>query len=349
MKKYYNIHNLLTFSIEGDEKRIEHLCKQCEYFLVDRIDNEEDIKIYIGQFKNITETSAEYVCVNRKYCVGENVVYAEDMYKTASWKMQIEGLDAKQTKFYFDGNGWTKYILHKSFVEALIRYKLNAKGYFMVHSSSVSINGKGVIFPASPEAGKTSTMLNYLNMNQKFMSDDFSLFGNGMAYAYPTPITLHSHNLKRHTFLGDILSAKEKREIWWRTLVLKLTFGLGDISYKVDIWTKKGMEVAASVPLAGCFFLTKYSGNVVKVKEITKKEMVEKLMVVNYYETVLFEGYLKAYYYKNFPSRNEEFWNKMRENIAQNLNEESYYEIYLPKRYSINEFMEVKNLLEKLI
>lgn len=349
LKKYYSVHGLITFSIEGNAKAVEHLCRQCEYFISSTPIDNVDIEIHIGAFKSIVDKKGKYSIVNRKYYVGDNIVFAEDMYKTARWRLQIENLDAEQTKFYFDGNDWTKYILHKSFVEVLLRYKLNQKGYLMVHSSSIAIDGKGVVFPASPEAGKTSTMLNYLELGQDFMSDDFSLVGKGCVYAYPTPITLHSHNLKRHPFLDKALDKKDKEQIFLRTLVLKATLGMGDISYKVDIWNKlKDVKVADSAPLAQMILLTKSSGSKVKVKKITRQRLAERLMIVNYYETVLFDGYLKAYYYSNLVDEKTDFWKQMKLNINNILNEDNYYELRLPQVYSSREFGDVADIIKNI-
>lgn len=346
VKRYYNVHNLISFSVEGNVKAVEHLCGQCEYFASDRVIDDVDLMISIGSFESIVDKKYEYVIVNRKYFVGNRVIFAEDTYKTAKWRLQIEDLDAKPTKFYFDGNGWTKYILHKSFVEVLLRYKLNQQGYLMIHSSSVAINGQGVVFPASPEAGKTSTMLNYLESGQRFMSDDFSLIGKNNVFAYPTPITLHSHNLKRHPFLKNALTERDKIQIQLRTLVLKATFGKGDISYKVDIWNKlHDVKVADQVPLNKLILITKYSNDKVSLRKMTRQEFAEKLLTVNYYETVLFDGYLKAYYYKNLADGHREFWARMRTNINDILTEDSYFELLLPKRYSAQEFSIISDMV----
>ena len=348
-KYYYDIHGLLSFSIEGEEAKVKHLCEQCDFFRSDRKLENVDLQIKIGPFVSIVDRKAVYRIINRKYCVGENVIFAKDRYKTAHWKLQLENLNEKCTTFYFDGNSWTKYILHKSFVEVLIRYKLNQKGYFMVHSSSVAIDGAGVVFPASPEAGKTSTVLNYMEKGNSFMSDDFSLLGDEKLFAYPTPITLHSHNLKRHPFLTEVLSQKDKNEILWRTIVLKATLGQGDISYKVDIWNKfKGAEVPRSVPLRKMVLLTKYSGETVKLNELEKIEFVEKLLIVNYYETVLFNAYLQAYDFVNLHHKEDAFWEKMRSNIDGMLPDEKYYEILLPQHYSKKEFSEFERLIVKI-
>lgn len=348
MKKYYNIHGLLSMLIEGDEKAIDHLCKQCEYFAVAEEYSAPELEIRLGAFEPFTGNGKPYDIVNRKYYVGEDVIYAEDTYKTAHWKLQISGLDSERTTLYFDGNGWTKYILHKSFVECLIRYKLNRKGCFMVHSSSVAINGDGVVFAASPEAGKTSTMLKYIEHGQSFMSDDFSLIHDGVLYAYPTPITLHSHNLKRHPMLAKCLSAKDKFQIRWRTLVLKMTFGMGDISYKVDIWNKVDSGVAAKVPLKKIVLLTKCgNSDTVETRSMSREEFLGILGIVNYYETKIFYDYMKAYHYCNIQKSEDEFFNRMLTNAEALFTDSTYDEIRIPSKYDSNVFNEIDSTVSR--
>ena len=348
MTRYYNIHNLLKIKIQGAEKDIDYLCKQCEFFLVNEEYQEIDLEILIGNFKPFIINNKNFEYINRKYCVGEKVIYAEDVYKTAKWSMQIEDLYGSKTRLLFNGNLWTKYILHKSFVEALIRFKLNHKGFLMVHSSSIEINNKAIVFPASPEAGKSSTVLNYLEVGGHFLSDDFSLIGPDIVYAYPTPVTLHTHNLKRNPYIKKILSNKDKWEIFWRTLVLKLTFGMGDMSHKVDIWNYAAdRQVKNFVTLKEIPFLTKYNGDKLVVRQLSKSEFINKVMVVNYFETILFNAYLQAYYYINPASLEYDFFKRMEYNINHLFHCETYSEILIPTYYTKDVFEQLRKYLER--
>ena len=348
MIRYFNFHGLITLSVEGSKEKIDYLCKQCDYFEAYHVEGKVDIRVVCDKFTSILDSNEKCMFINRKYYVTKDKLYAEDRYKTASWKLQLENLDADDTTtLYFDGNSWTKYILHKAFIESLIRYKLNRLGYFMVHSSSVGIEGKGVVFPASPEAGKTSTMLNYLEEGGSFMSDDFSLIGKGKVLAYPTPITLHSHNLKRHPYLMNILSSKEISEIKKRTFVLYATFGMGDISYKVDIWNKlSGDSVAKELPLGNFIMLTKYTGDNIETKEITRFDFIEKLLIVNYFETTIFDSYQRAYHCVNIISAEDEFWNRMRSNAENIILDDTYIELCIPQNYSANTFEAIQTIVK---
>lgn len=348
MTRYYNVHNLLKIKIQGPEKKIKYLCKQCEFFYVNEEYQKVDLEILIGKFEPFIATCDTFQYVNRKYCVSERIIYAEDMYKTAKWRLQIEDLYGPKTTFRFDGNSWTKYILHKSFVEVIIRFKLNQKGFLMVHSSAVELDNRGIVFPASPEAGKSSTVLNYLEVGGHFLSDDFSLIGQNIVYAYPTPVTLHSHNLKRNPYIAKIIPRGDKWEIFWRTLVLKLTLGIGDMSHKVDIWNYVADgQVKNSVELQEIAFLTKYNGDRLAIRQISKAEFVNKIMVVNYFETVLFNAYLQAYYYVNPANLENDFYKKMESNINKLFYSEVYTEILIPKHYTKNVFAELRKYLER--
>ena len=143
----------------------------------------------------------QYEVVNRKYHIYKDAIYAEDSYKVAKFKFMVCGLDTATTQIYFDGNFWAYYILYKFFIEPVIRFKLNAKGYFMIHSSSVYVDNKAFVFPASPSVGKTSTMLNWLHGGMAFIADEYSILKDGKVYSYPTPLRLHDYNLKANPYI----------------------------------------------------------------------------------------------------------------------------------------------------
>ena len=70
-------------------------------------------------------------------------------------------------------------------------------------------------------------------------------------------------------------------------------------------------------------------------------------MVVNYFETVLFNAYLQAYYYVNPANLENDFYKKMESNINKLFYSEVYTEILIPKHYTKNVFAELRKYLER--
>lgn len=347
MKYYYNLNGLLTFSVEGKHKKLDYVNKQYCYFKTETPIDDVDLEVRIGHFDKI---SAPYHIVNRKYYVNEKCIYAEDSYKVAKWKFMIEELNGEKTRVFFDGNYWGYYILYKFFIEPLLRYKLNKRGYFMIHSSSVSQNNSAFVFPASPSVGKTSTMLNWLNEGKSFIADEFTILGeNSEVYGYPTPLRLHDYNLTANPFVKENMSFHNKFQIYLRTWIFRLTFGYGDITHEVNIWDVfPNVKIVDKSTLNAIVIFTKYSGEDVTVRKMNANELVDRLIIINRFETSRFTDYLQAYDYVNCTPKEDTFWECMAQNGQRIFTDGEYYELSIPQRYTKKTFEQINEKLKEI-
>lgn len=345
-KQYYSINGLVTFSISGPGKKVDYVNRQYSYFQCKEPMKNVDIEVEVGDF-NMEETMGnEYEVVNRKYKVCRDAIFAEDSYKVAKWKFLITGLSKEKTTIYFDGNYWGYYILYKFFIEPVIRLKLNDKGYFMIHSSAVFVEGMAFVFPASPSVGKTSTMLNWLHSGMGFMADEYTIIKDGQAYSYPTPLRLHDYNLRANPYICEDMSAMDKLQICIRTWIFRLSFGYADVTHEVDIWNViRSVKIQDKAPLGQIVIFTKYSGREVRIKRITRKEFIEKLLVIDRFETTRFNEYLDAYYYVNNIPRKKRFWDRMESNLMAMFQGGEYRELNIPEHYTEETFQDINEAL----
>lgn len=345
--RYYNINNLLSFSVRGGEKsKLDYIHRQYSYFRTEKPIKDVDIEIHVGGFDVDRVFGRSYEVVNRKYRIYKDAIYAEDSYKVAKFQFLIAGLHKERTKIYFDGNFWGYYILYKFFIEPVIRFKLNAKGYFMIHSSSVYVDGKAFVFPASPSVGKTSTMLNWLHGGMGFIADEYTILKDGKVYSYPTPLRLHDYNLKANPYLCGVMPLKDRIQIYIRTWILRLTLGYGDVTHEVDIWNCfKNVRIQDRADLGELVLFTKYAGRDVRVKKISKKHLIEKLLIIDKFETTRFNEYLDAYYYIHNVPKDQQFWNRMRNNLMAMFDDTSYLELNIPEVYSEKTFNQINQIL----
>lgn len=345
MKNYYDLNGLLTFSIDATKKKLKYIDRQYCYFRTKAIEN-VDLEIKVGDFDSI---DIPFSIVNRKYLVNEDCIFGEDSYKVAKWKFLIKGLKNQHTTVYFSGNYWSYYILYKFFIEPLLRFKLNERGYFMVHSSAVATENGALIFPASPSVGKTSTMLNWLNEGKQFIADEFTILDNKYAYSYPTPLRLHDYNLTANPFIKKNMKGFDKFQIYLRTWIFRLTFGYGDITHEVNIWDIfPDIKIAKKAPINAVIIFTKSSEPDVQVEQLTKEEFLERLIIINRFETTRFTDYLQAYdYVNNVPSK-EQFWMKMKQNGEKSFQDDTYYALKIPKNYTKKTFEQINLALEKI-
>jgi dolichol-phosphate mannosyltransferase len=98
-------------------------------------------------------------------------------------------------------------------VEALLRFVLVARGYMLLHSACLELDGRGILMSALTDTGKTGTVLRLLRENRsRFLSDDMTILdAEGTALCYPKPLTISQHTL-RAVNAGD-LTPKEWRKL----------------------------------------------------------------------------------------------------------------------------------------
>lgn len=345
MKYYYNLNGLLTFSIEAERKKLEYINKQYSYFRCDKIDD-ANIEIIVGSYE---PPKSGYSVVNRKYKVLGDAIWASDSYKVAKWSFMIENLREKNTKVYFSGNFWSYYILYKFFIEPILRFKLNEKGYFMIHSSAVATDRGALVFPASPSVGKTSTMLNWLNEGRGFMADEFTILDKDYAYSYPTPLRLHDYNLTANPFVKKNMKKYDMFQICIRTWILRLSFGYADLTHEVDIWNVfPDVKIVDKEKISAVVIFTKYSGKDVEMESIAKEEFINRLVIINRFETSRFTDYLQAYDYVNKTAFSDQFWERMRMNGEHLFADKTYYCLRIPQNYTQETFAQINKYLDEI-
>lgn len=105
------------------------------------------------------------------------------------------------------------HVLYTNIIEALLRFVMVSRGYMLLHSACLELEGRGVMMSALTDTGKTGTILRLLRENDsKFLSDDMTIMSpDGMALTYPKPLTISQHTL-RAVNAGD-LTKKEWRRL----------------------------------------------------------------------------------------------------------------------------------------
>lgn len=139
------------------------------------------------------------------------------------------------------------HVVYTNIVEALLRFLMVSRGYMLLHSACVELDGRGVMLSARTDTGKTGTILRLLRENDsRFLSDDMTVLGpDGIALTYPKPLTISQHTL-RAVNAGD-LTKKE-----WRRLRLQSR-----------LHSKEGRGIGArlgemNVPIMGLNAFTQY-------------------------------------------------------------------------------------------
>lgn len=90
------------------------------------------------------------------------------------------------------------HVLYTNVVEPLLRFALVGKGYMLLHSAAIKLNGAGLMLSARTDTGKTGTVLRLLGLpGSRFLSDDMSILDeNGTVLSFPKPLTISDHTLR---------------------------------------------------------------------------------------------------------------------------------------------------------
>ena len=97
------------------------------------------------------------------------------------------------------------HVLYTNIVEALLRFVMVSRGYMLLHSACLELDGRGVMLSALTDTGKTGTIIRLLReTDSRFLSDDMTIVSpDGTALTYPKPLTISEHTL-RAVNAGDL-------------------------------------------------------------------------------------------------------------------------------------------------
>lgn len=156
----------------------------------------------------------------RRIWVGKNEILWNDIGSIANFKMQFQCNEVYHINAYYSLilskyfiKRYYKQILRKKsfkkFKEDLfesityyllyypIIYKLEHRGLYIAHASSVQFKNRGILIPGLPGVGKSTLSLGLLSCPcSKFLSDNIVLYDSEKIYACYEPIKLDDNSVK---------------------------------------------------------------------------------------------------------------------------------------------------------
>jgi putative flippase GtrA len=108
----------------------------------------------------------------------------------------------------------SRHVLYTNVVEALLRFILVSKGYVLLHSAGMEVNGRATMLSAQTDTGKTSTVINLVReRGWGFISDDMAIIDPaGRVRTFPKPMTLSYHTMVRAVD-ANTLSPKQRMQL----------------------------------------------------------------------------------------------------------------------------------------
>lgn len=342
MEKNYNIHNIVKFKVIANRisSRMDIEYRNFESAKV----NNPDFTVYLGDFTPLNErcTILDYT-----YHIKENYIYCKDSYKIGRWQVEVSGLEKEGTTVKLStnivGTIAADMFICAFIIDFLIRFKMEQKGYSVVHASAVSKNGNAYLFPSQSGAGKTTTAVYFAEKGYNFLGDDFVILHNGNVISYLTPLNLFAYNL--NPVILKNLGFKDRRILELKNALYKATSGYIKIFTKMNPNKIFSNQIIDKSKLDTVFLLVpkeKFG-----VEKTDKEVVINNLFINQELESFPFLKYLLEYAYIFPESSIATHWEKCRENLMRNLGEDmDFYQVEVPKRYDMETFEKILEVVE---
>lgn len=343
MEKNYNVHDIIKFKViaERISRRMDIEYKNFESEKIDK----PDFTVFLGDF---IPSNDRCFIIDNTYYIKEDYIYCEDSYKLGRWRVEVSGLEKEGTTVKLStnivGSIFADMFICAYIIDFLIRFKLNEKGYSVVHASAVSKDGKAYLFPSQSGAGKTTTAMHFAENGYAFLGDDFVLLHDGVIISYLTPLNIFAYNL--NSVILKNMGFKEKCILDLKNLVYWAS------SRYIKIFTKMNPkyifpnQTIDKSKLDAVFLLV--PKDKFGVEKTDREAIINNLFINQKLESFPFFKYLLEYAYVFPESGIASHWDKCKENLMRNLGGDvDFYRVEVPKRYSMETFKNISSIVHK--
>jgi hypothetical protein len=223
----------------------------------------------------------------------------------------------------------------------MIDFKLLSRGFVSLHAAAAANSGGAVVFPGRGGTFKTSLMMDYVReLNYSLLGDDRIIVKENNVFSFPV-----------HSKLFDYRINNMKTEDYLRFDKYKYLLYQRFHKQKCNYITDKAR-------ISSIYFIIKSTEKDIKVLEISKSDVLAKTVQSHKMETIsgpVIMGVSKGLYdyfavYSYVFPRNKiaYYWDIYESILDKSLNNNKYYEIFLPRTYSKTTFRKFAKLVEEL-
>ncbi len=331
-KTYYNIHGIVRFKVvhKADLSRWQfvNIHERYKNFETQEELNDLDFVIFCGKFKPSNEDC--YVIENIYYAKKNYFYCKRDWYKFARWSIETIGLEDACTVVHFSANPFGYLFITNFIIEFLIQFKLNEKGFLLIHSSCVSKDNRAYLMPARSGSGKTTFSLHFMEKGFNLMADEFTILYGNKVFSFLTPWLVFTYNfhplIKRNFGLRNSVKMAMKYLLYLTSFHYIKCFTALNVKDVLPNQTTDISEIAA-------IFLLIRKG-ALKIERIDKEELINHLAVNQELEFILFHMYTLEYAYFFPKSKISTHWSSYKVNLRRTLNDNiPIFKIELPLNY----------------
>ena len=335
-EKSYNIHGVVSFKIVDRSNFINRMFRNLnlEYKNFECEDvNNYDFIVYIGDFVPSKQGCA---ILDNEYYVKENYFYCRDSYKMAKWMLEISGFENGVMDVRISTNLFGSMVISGFIIDPLIAFKLNEKGYPVVHGSCVSKDNKAYLFTGQSGSGKTLTALYAVEKGFNFLGDDFVILNKNKVLSFLSPLNICIFNCA--PIVRDNLGFKRKVEFYLKDLLRRVSGVI--LPTKINVKDIMSRSLNDKSKLKSIFLLI--PKNKFNIAEMDKNELIEHSVSNLMLDYFPFIKYMMEYSYVFLGSRMAKYWTHYEKNLRKNLNDNiTIYKVEVPKKYDIEIFKEI--------
>jgi len=298
MEVFLNIHDLVRVRLHGRPAGVRRVVHELGCFVAEGLGGHPpSIDVHIGPFSRPRTEER----VNRYVFAEDQQVFVRDSWKITRWEAAIRGLSSDNIGVDFDGSDlFVVASVFNCYLQPMIRLLLLRRGHAMIHACVLSRDGATYIVAGPSKVGKTTTALAWLERYGRWAGDEYAILSPSRALYCPIPPRLHSHSLRSSARLRATLSHREQLQINLLSFIRRTT-GL-ELP-----WDLPAQRLCCDVPMSApmpvsVFALMTEAASVTspQVCAISKQEMIQKLLALNYFENRLFNDVL-AYWTFRYP------------------------------------------------
>jgi hypothetical protein len=345
----FNIHDIVTFQINREQpKGLERILElrdlnfRFAYFSVAEEIEEPDLVVNIGPF---APSHKGCYIVDHLYHVKANYLYSCYRSGRLKWEMQVIGFEDGRTMVNLDSRVagrpsflFPDYLLHSMVISPILEYKLNRKGYCLLHGAALSRGETGFLMSGREGAFKSTLVMEFVRRGYSYLGDDLVILKGKRILGLPT-------YLKEFGFRYHCLPTEKFRNIWD-----KVSFMEYQLREPFD-YREPGFRMAADAPLNALCFVGRSVGRdwtIVRCPYDTDA-IAQRLVLNNILERrhsprgleTLESSYYNAMQAYSFVYPQSEVAShdvRLKQNLRESLCELPVYELQLPKEWSADAF-----------
>lgn len=344
IEKYYNIHNIIKFNVVDKNTFCGkgNFYKEYENFeTVEKID-ELDFTVY---FEKFTPSNQSCYITEEKYYIKEDYFYCKsDSYKFGKWEFEMSGFESNNLTIRYSSNLIGYFFTSQFIIDFPVHFKLNEKGYSIVHGSCVSKDNRALLFTARGGAGKTTIALNLMERGFNLLGDDLTILNKGSVIGFLSPLNIFTYNLA--PIVREKLGIKNKAVLELKNLLYKITGGNIKLFMQINANDIFKESITDESELKSIFFLIPKDR--FRVDHMNKKELIECLLINQKLDTPFFHSYLLEYSYMFPESKLSRYWERYKENLERNLPDDiPTYKVEVPQKYDSEVFEKILEVISK--